>query len=125
MTSQRGASPAVIVPLADEIDLTNSEQVYDRLCAAFGSGPEVIIADFTATWFCDCGSLRRLLTVQRRAAAQGSQLRLVIPPGSPVRRQGRVPAPASTRSWAPPMRATSTRFRPASPGTARRSTRSA
>ena len=45
-----------------------------------------MIADLTATWFCDCSSLRRLLAVQQRAASRGGQLRLVIPPGSPVRR---------------------------------------
>jgi anti-anti-sigma factor len=84
MTCPRGA--CTVVPLAAEIDLVNCEQVYDRLYAAFVSGAAVVIADFTATSFCDCASLRRLLTVQRRAAAQGAQLRLVIPPGNPVRR---------------------------------------
>jgi anti-anti-sigma factor len=86
VTHRQGADPAIVVPLAAEIDLTNSEQVYDRLYAAFISGTAVVVADFTATWFCDCASLRRLLSVQQRAAAQGSQLRLVIPPGSLVRR---------------------------------------
>jgi anti-anti-sigma factor len=85
MTCQPGAGPAVIVPLAGEIDLTNREQVYDRLYAAFVSGAAVVIADFTAARFCDCGSLRRLLSVPQ-AAARGGQLRLVIPPGNPVRR---------------------------------------
>jgi anti-anti-sigma factor len=83
---QQRANPAVVVPLAAEIDLTNNEQAYDRLCAAFVAGAAVVIADFTATSFCDCSSLRRLLAVQQRAAAGGGQLRLVIPSGSPVRR---------------------------------------
>ena len=86
MTCRPGANLAVVVPLAGEIDLVNCEQVYGRLDAAFVSGPAVVIADFTATSFCDCASLRRLLTVQQRAAARGAQLRLVIPPGSQVRR---------------------------------------
>jgi anti-anti-sigma factor len=86
MTCQQLANPAVVVPLAAEIDLTNNEQVYDPLYSAFVSGATVVIADFTATWFCDCSSLRRLLTVQRRAASQGGQLRIMIPAGSPVRR---------------------------------------
>ena len=104
MTCQQRMNPAVVVPLTAEIDLTNNEQVYDLLYAAFFSGAAVVIADFTATWFCDCASLRRLLTVQRRAAAQGGQLRLMIPPGSPVRRvadllglDGRLHIYASTR----------------------------
>jgi anti-anti-sigma factor len=86
MTCQQLANPAVVVPLAAEIDLTNNEQVYDPLYSAFVSGAAVVIADFTATWFCDCSSLRRLLAVQQRAAARGGQLRLAIPPGSLVRR---------------------------------------
>jgi anti-anti-sigma factor len=86
MTCQQEAGPVVVVPLAGEIDMVNCEQVYDRLYAAFVSGATVVIADFTSTSFCDCASLRRLLAVQRRAAAQGAQLRLVIPPGNPVQR---------------------------------------
>ena len=45
-----------------------------------------MIADLTATRFCDCASLRRLLAVQRRAASAGVQLRFVMPSGRPVRR---------------------------------------
>ena len=86
MTCRQGARPAIVVPLAGEIDLVNCEQVCDRLDAALVSGPAVVIADLTATSFCDCSSLRRLLAVQQRAAAQGVQLRLVIPADSPVRR---------------------------------------
>jgi anti-anti-sigma factor len=78
--------PPVVVPLAAEIDLTNCELACGRLCAAFAVGAAVVIADLTTTWFCDCASLRRLLAVQRQAASCGAQLRLVIPPGSPVRR---------------------------------------
>jgi anti-anti-sigma factor len=86
MTCELEMVPVVVVRLAAEIDLTNREQVYDRLYAAFARGAAVVVADLTVTSFCDCGSLRRLLAVQHRAAAQGNQLRLVIPPGSPVRR---------------------------------------
>lgn len=86
MACQQQADPAIVVPLAAEIDLTNSEQFCDLLDAAFVDGAVVVIADFTTTRFCDCSSLRRLLAVRRQAAAGGGQLRLVIPPGSPVRR---------------------------------------
>jgi len=85
MTDQYVLAVAV-VPLADEIDLANSAQVYDQLWAAFDAGAGVVVADFTATQFCDCGSLRRLSNVHRRATARGGELRLLIPPGNPVRR---------------------------------------
>lgn len=72
--------------LPAEIDLTNAEQAFAGLCAAFTSSASIVIADFTGTAFCDCSSLRRLLGVPHRAGARPGQLRLVIPPGSPVRR---------------------------------------
>ncbi|MDQ2813243.1 MAG: STAS domain-containing protein [Actinomycetota bacterium] len=86
MIPHLAARSAVVVRLVTEIDLTNREQMYDRLYAALALGAPVVIADFSATRFCDCASLRRLIKVQERAAAYGSQLRLVIPPGSPVGR---------------------------------------
>ena len=69
-----------------EIDQGNADQAYDQLYAAFAAGAPVVIADFTASIFCDCSALRRLLAVQRQAAAQDSQLRIVAPPGGPVLR---------------------------------------
>jgi anti-anti-sigma factor len=72
--------------LPAEIDLTNAEQACDRLCAAFASGAPVVIADFTATTFCDCSSMRRLLAVRHRAAARHAELRLAVPLGGEVRR---------------------------------------
>lgn len=86
MACKQRAARAFVVPLVGEIDLTNCEQAYDRLYPAFVSGVAVVIADLTGTTFCDCASLRLLLAVQQHAAARGGQLRVVIPPGSPVRR---------------------------------------
>lgn len=75
-----------VVRLPAEIDLTNAEDVCGQLDTAFTSGAQVVIADFTGCTFCDCSSMRRLVGVQARAARRGCQLRLVIPPGNPVRR---------------------------------------
>jgi anti-anti-sigma regulatory factor len=74
----------VIVTMPAEIDLTNQDQAYDQLCAAFTSGADIVIADFTATTFSDCSSMRRLLTIQARAAARAAQLRVAISPGGTV-----------------------------------------
>jgi len=62
-----------------EIDLTNAERLYDQLYAAVISGAAVIIADFTATSFCDSAGLHRLIMIHKRAAARNAQL--VVPPG--------------------------------------------
>jgi len=77
--------PAVVA-LPAEIDLTSAERAYGELHAAFAGGAAAVIADFSATTFCDCSSLRRLLAIQHRAACRGARLVLVIPRGSPVSR---------------------------------------
>ena len=85
MSDQLTSSTPVIVALPAEIDLSNADHVYDQLYAALVSGAPVVIADFTGTRFCDCACLNRLLRVHNQAADHNAQLRLVIPPGAPVR----------------------------------------
>ena len=86
MTSQQRTGPPVLVPLAPEIDLANCEQACDQLSVAFIGGAPVVIADFTLTTFCDCATLRRLLAIQRQAAASHAEFRVAVPLSSPVRR---------------------------------------
>lgn len=76
----------VIVPLPAEVDTANAGQVYDRLSAAVASGACVVIADLTATDFCDAGGVRRVVMICDEAAPAGGQLRLVIPHGALMRR---------------------------------------
>jgi len=76
----------VVVALPAQIDLTNAERVYDQLYAALISGAAVIIADFTATTFCDSAGMHRLIMIHKRAAARNAQLRLVVPAAGSVRR---------------------------------------
>jgi ABC-type transporter Mla MlaB component len=86
MQTHRPHLAPVVVRLPGQIDQVNLPRAYDRLYAAFVSGAAVVIADLTATTSCDAACLRQLTAVQRRAAAQDAQLRLVIPSGSPLRR---------------------------------------
>jgi hypothetical protein len=76
MSEQLTGSTPVMVALPAEIDLSNAEQVYDRLYTALASGAAVVIADFTGTRFCDCACLNRLLRVHNQAAGHNAQLRL-------------------------------------------------
>ena len=85
MAEQAVPAAATIVALPAEIDIDNADHAYDQLYAAFAAGAPMVIADFTATTFCDTASLRRLVAVQRRAVARNAQLRLAAPPGNPVR----------------------------------------
>ena len=59
----------VTVTLPTEIDFTNAEEVCDRICAAFQPGIAVVVADLTATTFCDSAGVRHLLLPDERARA--------------------------------------------------------
>ena len=98
--------------LPAETGVCNREQACDQLYAAYISGAPVVIADFTGTRFCDCACLNRLVRVQNQAAAHNAQLRLVIPPGVPVRQvvkllglDQRLPIYASTEAARSPLAA--------------------
>lgn len=80
------ASQAVIVSLPREIDMTNAEHVGQQLRAAFAPGVHVVIADLTATSFCDSAGIRALTRVHAEAAGRDAQLRLAIRPDGPVSR---------------------------------------
>jgi anti-sigma B factor antagonist len=70
--------PAVVVTLPAEIDMANSGQVGQQLGSAIAPGVRVVIADMTATTFCDSSGISMLVRAHRQAAANGTQLRLVV-----------------------------------------------
>ena len=71
----------VIVVLPPEIDVTNASDVLDLIAAACAPGVPVVIADLTATSFCDSSGLQHLIQASLQAAASGTELRLAISPG--------------------------------------------
>jgi anti-sigma B factor antagonist len=70
--------PAVVIALPAEIDMANADQVGQELRAAFAPGVRAVIADMTATTFCDSSGISMLVRVHRQAAANGAELRLVV-----------------------------------------------
>ena len=78
------SGPPVVVTLPAEIDTTNADQVYDQLRAPFAAGAAIVIADLTATTFCDSRGIDRMITVWGNAEAVGCQLRLAASPGGAV-----------------------------------------
>jgi anti-sigma B factor antagonist len=77
---------AAVVSMPGEIDAANAADVEALITAALAPGITVVIADLTATRFCDSSGLQQLLLAHRRAAAAGAQLRLAVLPGGPVSR---------------------------------------
>jgi len=81
---QRGCP--VIVPMPAEIDLANAGWVGEQLRTAASPGVTVIVADLTATEFCDSAGIRTLLGARDTVAASHAQLRLAVARGGAVRR---------------------------------------
>ena len=69
----------VIVRLPAEIDIANGAAVGQQLCAAFAPGVTIVIADMTATVFCDSSGISQLVLAHHCAAAHHAQLRLAVP----------------------------------------------
>lgn len=67
-----------VITLPDEIDISNADQVGSELLAVIGGATTAVIADLSATTFCDSAGVSALIGAFRRAAAGGAELRLVI-----------------------------------------------
>jgi anti-anti-sigma factor len=67
-----------VIATPDEMDIANAAELARALQAA-SNGPPAIIADMSATDFCDAGGLRALLQASRTATANGSELRIAAP----------------------------------------------
>jgi anti-anti-sigma regulatory factor len=69
----------VIVTLPAEIGMGSAGGIGEQLAAASGLSVAVVIADMTATTFCDSVGVRMLVLARRQAATVGTDLRLVPP----------------------------------------------
>jgi anti-sigma B factor antagonist len=83
---KRPASAGIaVVRLPAEIDSSNADHVRERLCAALRPGVRIVVADLTATIFCDVAGVRGMARARNHAAAMNAELRLAVRAG-PVRR---------------------------------------
>lgn len=65
--------------LPEHISAANAGQTREELLALINRGPAVLIVDMTATASCDYAGAETLVRAYRRAVANGTQLRLVVP----------------------------------------------
>jgi|SRR5215831_11256838 len=81
MTNPQPVTPApprpVVVTLPAEFDMSNADGIYNEITAAFARSSRVV-ADMTATTFCDTMAIRTLVLAHRQAPATGTELRLVV-----------------------------------------------
>jgi anti-anti-sigma factor len=100
MLSQSMAGRASVVRCGEPLDA--------RMCArlrALAAGPmqraRRVILDLSAATYADSAGLKELLVMQQRLQKEGSELRLVVPPGSRIDRALRLVGFASLLSLYP------------------------
>jgi anti-sigma B factor antagonist len=77
---------STVVAMPAEIDLNNTADVSVSLARAIGTTARVVIADLSATTFCDSSGIRSLLATAYQAADSGTELRLVVREDGEVQR---------------------------------------
>lgn len=71
--------PWAMAVLPSDIDMMCAADVGADLGALLGAEISVLVADLTATTFCDTAGVQALVAVHNAARAAGTQLRLVVP----------------------------------------------
>ena len=72
-------APLTVVTLPGEIDMANADAIGEQFAAALAPGVPAVIADMTATTFCDSAGITMLIRARRRATANGAEIRLLLP----------------------------------------------
>lgn len=75
------ATDPVIVEFPGEFDIGNAGQVAEQMRAAIAPGVGAVVADLTATDFCDSSGVRILVLARDWAITDNVELRLAVPPG--------------------------------------------
>jgi anti-sigma B factor antagonist len=81
---ERGAQLA-IVKLPREIDIANSRAVYAQLFGAIRPETRVVVADLTATSFCDSSGIGQIEHARQHATEAGVRFWFVLPAGDVLR----------------------------------------
>jgi anti-sigma B factor antagonist len=69
---------AAVMSAPVEVDVGNAAELEKCLLSVLGQGARVIVVDMTTTTFCDCAGVHAIVTCWKRAAAEGSSLRLAV-----------------------------------------------
>ena len=68
-----------VITMPAEIDIKNADDLRVTLLSAAALGYATVVADLSATDFCDSAAMRELERGQNRAVAEGGEVRLVAP----------------------------------------------
>ena len=79
MTDDFGrAGPVAVLPLPTHLDASSAGGVSERLRSALGDGAAVLVADMSATAWCDRAGLDALIRAYQLAEVSQAELRLVV-----------------------------------------------
>jgi anti-anti-sigma factor len=78
--------PAIVARLVGEVDLSNVDEIRERLVGAVDHDTETLIVDLTDTGYLDSTGVRLLFELAERLQGRRQQLRLVVADGALVRR---------------------------------------
>jgi anti-anti-sigma factor len=77
---------ARVVRVSGEIDLSNAHDVLEAIGDAVRSGATAIVVDLSGVTFLDSSGISMLFRLRERISYSRQELRLVVPPTSPIRR---------------------------------------
>ncbi len=81
---RRGGS--IVARLRGEVDLSNASYVREQLLAATPNDALALVLDISGCRYLDSAAIEVLFDVSRRLSRRRQELRLVMPPESPLRR---------------------------------------
>jgi anti-anti-sigma factor len=77
---------SVVARLSGEVDMSNASYVRDQLLASMPNEALALVLDLTGCRYLDSAAIEVLFDVSRRLGRRRQELRLVLPPSSPLRR---------------------------------------
>jgi anti-anti-sigma factor len=81
---RRGAS--VVAHVSGEIDMTNAAYLREQLLDSMPNDALVLVIDISACRYLDSAAIEVLFDLSRRLGRRRQELRLVMPPSSPLKR---------------------------------------
>jgi anti-anti-sigma factor len=85
-----GRDDVVVARLSGEVDLSNATEVGDELTGAIPNSALGLVLDLTATDYLDSSGVHLVFELAERLRRRQQRLRVVVPPGVPIRRVLRI-----------------------------------
>jgi len=78
-TATAAMGPLTVVTFPAAIDVATAGAIGEQVAAALAPGVHAVIADMTATTFCDSAGITMLIRAKNQATRHGAELRLLLP----------------------------------------------